>query len=59
MTSPSFRHTLKRSRAGKNIDELNLPSCEIKEIKNDVEFSNLFEQLLEKRSKYIKNVCII
>ena len=55
MCSPSIRHTLKRSRVGKNIDELKLPSCEIKEIKNDVEFSNLLEQLLEKRSKYIKN----
>ena len=55
MSSPSFRHTLKRSRAGKNIDQLKLPSCEIKEIKDDVEFPNLFKQLLEKRSKYIKN----
>ena len=55
MCSPSFRHTLKHSRKGKNIVELKLPSCEIKEIKNDVEFSNLFEQLLEKRSKYIEN----
>ena len=55
MCSPSFRHTLKRSRAGKNIDELKITSCEIKEIKNDVEFSKLFEQLLEKRNKYIKN----
>ena len=55
MCSPSFRHTLKRSRAGNNIQELTLPSLEIKEIKNDVEFSNLFEQFLGKRSKYIKN----
>ena len=34
---------------------MKLPTCEIREIKNDVEFSDLFEQLLEKRSKYIKN----
>ena len=54
MSSPSFRHTLERSRARKNIYELNLPNCEIRKIKN-VEFSNLFEQLLEKKSKYIKN----
>ena len=54
MSSPPVRYTLKRSRAGKHIDELKLPTCEIREIKNDVEFSDLFEQLLEKRSKYIK-----
>ena len=52
---PPVRYTLKRSRAGKHIDELKLPACEIKEIKNDVEFSDLFEQLLEKRSNYVKN----
>ena len=34
---------------------MKLPTFEIREIKNDVEFSELFEQLLEKRSKYIKN----
>ena len=34
---------------------MNLPTCEIKEIKNDIEFSDLFEQLLEKWSKYIEN----
>ena len=55
MSSPPVKHTLKRTRAGKHIDELKLPTCEIREIKNDVEFSELFEQLLEKRSKYIKN----
>ena len=55
MSSPPVRYTLKRSRAGKYIDELKLPTCEIREIKNDVEFSDLYEQLLEKRNKYIKN----
>ena len=55
MSSPPVKDTLKRSRAGKHIDELRLPTCEIREIKNDVEFSELFEQLLEERSKYIKN----
>ena len=55
MSSPPVKHTLKRTRAGKHIDELKLPTCEIREIKNDTEFSELFEQLLEKRSKYIKN----
>ena len=55
MCSTSFRHTLKRSRPGKNIEELKLPSLEMKEIKNDVEFSNLFEKFLGKRRKYIKN----
>ena len=55
MSPPPIRYTLKRSRAGKHIDELKLPTCEIREIKNDVEFSDLFEKLLEKRSKYIKN----
>ena len=57
MSSPPVIHTLKRSRAGKHMDELKLPTCEIREIreiKNDVEFSELFEQLSEKRSKYIK-----
>ena len=55
MSLPPVRYTLKSSRAGKHIDELKLSTCEIREIKNDVEFSELFEQLLEKRSKYIKN----
>ena len=55
MSSTPVRYTLKRSRAGKHIDELKLPACETREIKNDVEFSNLFEQLLEKRSNYIKH----
>ena len=55
MSLPPVRYTLKRSRAGKHIDELKLPTCEIREIKNDVEFSDLFKQLLEKRSNYIKN----
>ena len=55
MSSPPVRYTLKRSRAGKHIDELKLPTCEIRDIKNDVEFSDLFEQLLEKRSNCIKN----
>ena len=45
MCSPSFRHTIKRSRAGKNIEKLKLPSLEMKEIKNDVEFSNLFQKI--------------
>ena len=51
----SKKHTFKRPRAGRNIDEFKLPSCEIREIKNDKEFSDLFEQLLEKRSKFITN----
>ena len=55
MSLPPVRYTLKRSRAGKHIDELKLRTCEIREIKNDVEFSDLFEQLLEKRSNYMKN----
>ena len=55
MSPPPVRYALKRSRAGKNIDDSKLPTCEIREIKNDVEFSDLFEQLIEKRSKYIKN----
>ena len=55
MSSPPVEYTFKRSRAGKHIDELKLPTCEIREMKNDVEFSELFEQLLEKGSKYIKN----
>ena len=54
MPSPPVRYILKRSRAGKHIDELKLPTCEIRKIRKDVEFSDLFEQLLEKRSKYIK-----
>ena len=53
MSSPPVRYTLKRSQAEKHIDELKLPTCEIREIKNDVEFPDLFEQLLEKRSNYI------
>ena len=55
MSSPPLKYTLKRSRAGKHIDELKLPTCEIREIKNDVEFLELFKQLLERRTKYIKN----
>ena len=51
---PLVRHTLKRSRAVKHIDVLKLPTCEMREIKSDVEFSDLFGQLLEKRSNYIK-----
>ena len=54
MSLPPVRYTHKRSRAGKHIDELKLPTCEIREIKNDVEFSDLFGQLLEKRSNYKK-----
>ena len=55
MSSPPVKNTLKRFRGGKHIDELKLPTFEIRETKNYVEFSELFEQLLEKRSKYIKN----
>ena len=51
----SKKHTFKRPRAGRNIDEFKLPTCETREIKNDIEFSDLFEQLLEKRSKFITN----
>ena len=52
----SKKHTLKRPRAGRKMDEFKLLSCEIREIKkNDVEFSDLFEQLLEERSKFITN----
>ena len=54
MFSPPVIYTLKRSRAGKHIDKMKLPSCEIREIRNNVEFSDLFEQLLEKRSNYMK-----
>ena len=36
-------------------DESILLSCEIQKMKNDTEFSNLFEQFIEKRSKYITN----
>ena len=59
MCSPSFRHTRKRSRSGKNIDELNLPSCKIKEIKNDAEFSGLFKQLLEKKKQIYRKQTFI
>ena len=51
----SENHTIRRLRAGKNIDELKLPSCAIREIKNDIEFSDLSEQLLGKRTKFITN----
>ena len=34
---------------------MKLPTCVIREIKSNVEFSDLFEQLLEKRRNYIKN----
>ena len=32
----SEKHTIRRPRAGKNIDEFKLPSCEIREIINDI-----------------------
>ena len=53
MPLPSRKHTLKRPRArnfkSKYID--------IREINNDIEFSEFFEQLLEKREKFISNKC--
>ena len=51
----SKKHTFRRPQAGKNIDELRLPRCELREIKNNIGILDLFEQLLEKRSKFITN----
>ena len=51
MPLPSQKHTLKRSRAR----NLKLKDIEIREINNDIEFSEFFERLLEKTEKFISN----
>ena len=53
MPLPSRKHTFKRPRA-RNFKSKDI---EIREINNDIEFSESFEQLLEKTEKFISNKC--
>ena len=53
MPLPSRKHTLKRPR----VRNFKSKDIEIREIDNDIEFSEFFEQLLEKREKFISNKC--
>ena len=53
MPLPSRKRTFKRPRARKIKPETFAQEIKIKEIKSDIEFSNFFEQLLEKTEKLI------
>ena len=53
MPLPSWKHTFKRPRA-RNFKSKDI---EIREINNDIEFSEFFEKLLEKTEKFISNKC--
>ena len=53
MHLPSGKRTFKRPRARKIKPETFAQEIKIKEIKRDIEFSYLFEQLLEKTEKLI------
>ena len=51
MSSPSFRRTFKRPRKIKTKSLVKV--FEVTEIKSDIEFSNFFKQLLEKKETFI------
>ena len=51
MSLPSRKHTFKRPRA-RNLESKDI---KIREINNDIEFSEFFEQLLEKTEKFISS----
>ena len=51
MPLPSRKHTLKRPRAR----NFRSKAIEIREINDDIEFSEFFEQMLEKTEKFISN----
>ena len=53
MPLPLRKNTFKRPRA-RNFKSKDI---EIKEINNDIKFSEFFEQLLEKTEKFISNKC--
>ena len=53
MPLSSRKRTFKRPRARKIKQKTFAQEIKIKEIKNDIEFSNFFEQLLEKTEKFI------
>ena len=53
MPLSSPKRTFKRPRARKIKQKTFAQEIKIKEIKNDIEFSNFFEQLLEKTEKFI------
>ena len=55
MPLPLRKHTLKRPRARKFKLKTITKDIEIREIKNDIEFSEFFEQLLEETEKCILN----
>ena len=50
----SQKYTISRPWSGKNTDELNLPSYEIRKMRKDTKFSNFFEQLLEKKANTLR-----